>query len=64
MKHTVTDTADKNREAGISVRKLRPVTAGIFASLAACAVIGIGFGTGFFGKEGIGRTPADAPEQS
>ena len=62
MKHTVTDTADKNREAGISVKKLRPVTAAIFASLAACAVIGIGFGTGFISKDGIGRKPADSPE--
>ncbi|MBP0966770.1 MAG: hypothetical protein J5722_03970, partial [Oscillospiraceae bacterium] len=62
MKHTVSDTADKNREAGISVKKLRPVTAAIFASLAACAVIGIGFGTGFISKDGIGRKPADSPE--
>ena len=62
MKHTVSDTADKNREAGISVRKLRPVTAAIFASLAACAVIGIGIGTGFISKDGIGRKPAVSPE--
>ena len=39
MKHTVQQSADKNREAGINVRKLRPVTIGILASLTACAVI-------------------------
>ena len=64
MKHTAQQSADKNREAGINVRKLRPVTIGILASLTACAVIAAGFGTGLLGKGGIGTTPAYSPEQS
>ncbi len=34
----------KNKETEFSVRKLRPVTAGIFASLAACGVLAVGLG--------------------
>ena len=63
MKHTEQQPAVKNKEAGISVRKLTPVTVGIFASLAACAVVAVGFGTGFFKKNGI-NTPAASMEQS
>lgn len=63
MKHTVQQSADKNREAGINVRKLRPVTIGILASLTACAVIAAGFGTGLFGKA-PDRMPGFSPEQS
>lgn len=64
MKHTAQQSADKNREAGINVRKLRPVTVGILASLTACAVIAAGFGTGLLGKGGISTQPGFSPEQS
>ena len=63
MKYTVQQSADKNREAGINVRKLRPVTIGILASLTACAVIAAGFGTGLFGNA-PDRLPGFSPEQS
>ena len=63
MKHTEQQSADKNREAGINVRKLRPVTIGILASLTACAVIAAGFGTGLFGNA-PDRLPGFSPEQS
>lgn len=63
MKHTEQQSADINREAGINVRKLRPVTIGILASLTACAVIAAGFGTGLLGKN-PDRTPGFSPEQS
>ena len=63
MKQTAAYSADKNKEAGISVRKLRPVTIGIFASLAACAVIAVGFGSRFIGLNSPDSKPAVSLEE-
>lgn len=57
-------TAEINPAAGISVRRLRPITAGIFAALAACAVVAVGFGTGFFRRSGITMQTGSAPDVS
>ena len=64
MNQTNTQSAEINTEAGIPVRKLRPITAGIFASLAACAVLAIGICTGFFHKNDTATQPGFAPDIS
>ena len=64
MMHTTQRSADKNKETGISVRKLRPVTIGILASLTACAVIAAGFGISHFRNDDLEMKPGTAPEQS
>ncbi len=60
MKQNAQFSTDKNKEAGISVKKLRPITIGIFASLAACGVIAAGLGSKLFGQ----RTPDVQPAVS
>ncbi len=62
MKQTV--PAEINPAAGIPVRRLKPITAGIFAALAACAVVAAGFGTGIFRRSGITMQTGSAPDVS
>ena len=57
-------TAEINPAAGIPVRRLRPITAGIFAALAACAVVAVGFGTGFFRRSGFTMQTGASPDIS
>lgn len=62
MKQTV--PAEINPAAGIPVRRLKPITAGIFAALAACAVVAAGFGTGFFRRSGFTMQTGASPDIS
>lgn len=53
----------KNRETALSVQRIRPLTVGIFASLAACAVIAVGIGASLAGKPETSQ-PAFSPESA
>lgn len=64
MMHSAQHADASNRQADISVRKLRPFTIGILASLSACAVLAVGFCVSHFRNNDIAMTPATAPEQS
>ncbi len=53
----------KNRETAFSVQRIKPLTVGIFASLAACAVIAVGIGASLAGKPETSQ-PAFSPESA
>ncbi|MBR6717160.1 MAG: hypothetical protein IKI77_02315 [Oscillospiraceae bacterium] len=53
----------KNRETAFSVQRIKPLTVGIFASLAACAVIAVGIGASLAGKPETSQ-PAFTPESA